>query len=174
MGFMRSYYNLLKANQHVGVSEVNPFHLDDIQWPKRLAEKQSYLPFAVSDVVRLRQAAQEIGNSVLVQYIDKARWTGMRLAEIAQLSVQESVVTVDGIECLKVKEDAKTKAGRGRLVPIANSLTARVPLNQLPPPPAPRLDKKTNKLVAYEAQDVGKRFDRLKTKLGYGEEHVFR
>lgn len=83
MGFMRSYYNWLRANQHVGASEVNPFHLDDIQWPKRLAEKQSYQPFAVSDVVRLRQAAQEIGDTVLLQYIDLAQCTGMRLAEIA-------------------------------------------------------------------------------------------
>ena len=67
MGFVRSYYNWLKTNQHFGASEVNPFHLDDIQWPKRLAEKQSYQPFAVSDVVRLRQAAQEIGDTVLLQ-----------------------------------------------------------------------------------------------------------
>ena len=173
MGFVRSYYNWLKANQHVGASEVNPFHLDDIQWPKRLAEKQSYLPFSVSDVVRLRQAAQEIGDTVLEQYIDIAQWTGMRLAEIAQLSAQESIVTVDGIECLKVKEDAKTKAGSGRLVPIANTLATRVSLQQLPSPPAPKLNKKTNKLVAYEAQDVGKRFGRLKTKMGYGKLHVF-
>ena len=173
MGFVRSYYNWLKANQHVGASEVNPFHLDDIQWPKRLAEKQSYLPFSVSDVVRLRQAAQEIGDTVLERYIDIAQWTGMRLAEIAQLSAQESIVTVDGIECLKVKEDAKTKAGSGRLVPIANTLATRVSLQQLPSPPAPKLNKKTNKLVAYEAQDVGKRFGRLKTKLGYDKQRVF-
>ena len=173
MGFVRSYYNWLKANQHVGASEVNPFHLDDIQWPKRLAEKQSYQPFAVADVVRLRQAAQEIGDTVLERYIDIGQWTGMRLAEIAQLSAQESIVTVDGIECLKVKEDAKTKAGSGRLVPIANTLATRDSLQQLPSPPAPKLNKKTNKLVAYEAQDVGKRFGRLKTKLGYDKQRVF-
>jgi integrase len=173
MGFVRSYYNWLKTNQHVGASEVNPFHLDDIQWPKRLAEKQSYLPFAVADIVRLRQAAKEIGDTVLVHYINIAQWTGMRLAEIAQLSAHESIVTVDGIECLKVKEDAKTKAGSGRLVPIAKTLADRVSLKELPEPPAPKLDKKTNKLVAYEAQDVGKRFGRLKTKMGYGKQHVF-
>ncbi len=171
--FVRSYYSWLRENQHVGATEINPFHRDDIKLPRKLAKKQSYLPFAVSDVVRLRQAAREIGDTVLVQYIDVAHWTGMRLAEIAQLSAQESIVTVDGVECLKVKEDAKTKAGSGRLVPIANSLAVRVSLQQLPTPPAPKLDKKTNKLVPYEAQDVGKRFGRLKTKLGYGKQHVF-
>jgi len=173
LSFVRSYYSWLRVNQHVGASEVNPFHTDDIQLPRKLAKKQSYLPFAVSDVVRLHQAAQGLGDSVLAHYISIAQWTGMRLAEIAQLSAQESIVTVDGIECFKVKEDAKTKAGSGRLVPIANALAAKVPLQQLPTPPAPKLDKKTNKLVAYEAQDVGKRFGRLKTNLGYGKLHVF-
>ena len=126
-----------------------------------------------ADAKGSRPWSSETGDTVLVQYINIAQWTGMRLAEIAQLSALESIVTVDGIECLKVKENAKTKAGSSRLVPVADSLAARVPLRQLPPPPAPKLDKKTNKLVAYEARDVGKRFGRLKTEMGYGKQHVF-
>ena len=60
-------------------------------------------------------------------------------------------------------DDAKTEAGSGRLVPIADTLAARVPLQKLPSPP--NLD--------YSGQDVGKRFGRLKIKLGYGKQHVF-
>ena len=163
MGFVRSYYAWLRENQHVGASEVNPFHLDDIQWPKRLTEKQSYLPFAVSDVVKLRQAAQEAGDTVLMRFIDIAQFTGMRLSEVAQIGAEGSIVTVDGVQCLKVRDDAKTEAGSGRLVPIAHTLAARVPLEQLPAPPS----------QSYAGQDVGKRFGRLKTKLGYGKQHVF-
>ena len=163
MGYVRSYYAWLKENQHVGASEVNPFHLDDIQWPKRLTEKQSYLPFAVSDVVKLRQAAKAIGDTVLVQFIDIAQFTGMRLSEVAQIGAVGSIVSVDGVQCLKVREDAKTDAGSGRLVPIAQTLADRVPLKQLPAPPSPD----------YAGQDVGKRFGRLKSKLGYGKQHVF-
>ena len=163
MGFVRSYYAWLKENQHVGASEVNPFHPDDIQWPKRLTEKQSYLPFAVSDVVRLRQAAQEAGDNVLVRFIDIAQFTGMRLSEVAQIGAEGSIVTVDGVQCLKVRDDAKTEAGSGRLVPIAETLAARVPLEQLLAPPS----------QSYAGQDVGKRFGRLKTKMGYGKQHVF-
>lgn len=163
LSFVRSYYSWLGENQHVGASEVNPFHTDDIQLPRKLAKKQSYLPFAVSDVVKLRQAAQEAGDTVLMRFIDIAQFTGMRLSEIAQLGAKESVATVDGVKCLKVRDDAKTAAGSGRLVPIADTLAARVPLQKLPSPP--NLD--------YSGQDVGKRFGRLKTKLGYGKQHVF-
>ena len=60
------------------------------------------------------------------------------------------------------RNDAKTEAGSGRLVPIAHTL-ARVPLDQLSAPPS----------QSYAGQDVGKRFGRLKTKLGYGKLHVF-
>ena len=48
-------------------------------------------------------------------------------------------------------------------MPIADTLAARVPLEQLLEPPS----------QSYAGQDVGKRFGRLKTKLGYGKQHVF-
>ncbi len=125
----------------MGASEVNPLCIYDISLPRKLVKKQSYLPFAVFEVVKLRQAAQEIGDTVLAQYIDIAQWTGMRLAEKAQLSARESIVTADDVECLKVKKDAKTKAVSCSLVPVVNTLGARVPLQQLPLPPAPKLEK---------------------------------
>jgi site-specific recombinase XerD len=173
LGFVRNYYNWLKANQHIGASEVNPFVAKEIVLNQKLKTKENYLPFEMSELLEIKQAVRATGDERLLQTVEIAQWTGMRLAEIAQLSAQESIVTVDGIECLKVKEDAKTKAGSGRLVPIAKTLADRVSLEELPEPPAPKLDKKTNKLVAYEAQDVGKRFGRLKTKMGYGKQHVF-
>ena len=79
------------------------------------------------------------------------------------MGVEESVATVDGVKCLYVREDAKTAAGSGRLVPVADTLAARVPLHELPSPP--NLD--------YSGPDIGKRFGRPKTKLGFGKQHVF-
>ena len=172
LSFVRSYYSWLRENQHVGASEINPFHTDDIKMPKKLAAKQSYLPFTVSDVVKLRKAAADLADDKLVAFIDIAQWTGMRLAEVAQIS-SESVVVVDGVECLKVKADAKTTAGSNRLIPIADTLASRVPLKELPTPPAPKVNKRSNKSVPYEGQEVGKRFGRLKAKLGYSRQHVF-
>lgn len=122
--------------------------------------------------MRLRKAAVDLADDKLVTFIDIAQWTGMRLAEIAQISA-ESVVVVDGVECLKVKADAKTAAGSNRLIPIASTLASRVELKDLPTPPAPKLNKRSNKSVSYEGQEVGKRFGRLKAKLGYGRQQVF-
>ena len=115
----------------MGASEVNPLHTYDISLPRKLVKKQSYLPFAVFEVVKLRQAAQN-GDTVLAQYIDIAQWTGMRLAEKAQLSARESIVTADDVECLKVKKDAckDEKGVSGSMVPVVNTLGARVPLQQ--------------------------------------------
>jgi integrase len=161
MGYVRSYFLWLRNNQHIGQSQANPFIKDDITWPKRLKEKQSYIPFEVSEVLQLRAAAMSKGDMTLVRFIDIAQYTGMRLAEIAQIS-QDSVVTKDNVMCLQVKEDAKTDASSNRLVPIASTLNQRVDLAAIP---VPSKDD--------EGQAVGKRFGRLKSKLGFGSLKVF-
>ena len=53
---------------------------------------------------KLRQAAQEAGDNVLVRFIDIAQFTGMRLSEVAQIGAEGSIATVDGAQCLKVRE----------------------------------------------------------------------
>ncbi len=85
----------------------------------------------------------------------------MRLAEIAQIS-QDCVVTKDNIICLKVAEDAKTDASSNRLVAIATTWNQRVDLAAIP---VPSMDN--------EGQAAGKRFGRLKSKLGFGRLKVF-
>jgi integrase len=171
IGFVRNYYKWLKLNQHVGASEANPFVADEIMLSQKLKEKEEYKPFEIDELMEIKQAVRGMGDERLLRYIEIAQWTGMRLAEIAQLS-GKSIVTRDGIECIRVG-DAKTKAGSGRLIPIADTLAARVPLKELPAPPPPVLNKRTKKLVPYAGVDVGKKFGRLKTKLGYGPLHVF-
>ena len=172
IGFVRNYYYWLKANQHVGASEVNPFVAKEIILNKKLKEKENYLPFEMFELMEIKQAVRSMGDERLLRYIEIAQWTGMRLAEIAQLS-GKSIVTVDGVECIRVKDDAKSKAGSRRLIPIAKKLADRVSLKELPAPPPPFLNKRTKKLVPYAGVDVGKKFGRLKTKLGYGPLHVF-
>lgn len=172
LGFVRNYYNWLKANQHIGASEVNPFVAKEIVLNQKLKTKENYLPFEMSELLEIKQAVRATGDERLLQTVEIAQWTGMRLAEIAQLS-SRSIVTRDGVECIRVKDDAKTKAGSGRLIPIAKTLADRVPLRELPAPPPPVLHKRTKKLVPYAGVDLGKKFGRIKTKLGYGSLHVF-
>lgn len=172
IGFVRNYYKWLKLNQHVGASEANPFVADEIMLSQKLKEKEEYKPFEMFELAEIKQAVRDMGDERLLRYIEIAQWTGMRLAEIAQLS-GKSIITRDGVECIRVKDDAKTKAGSGRLIPIAKTLADRVSLKELPEPPPPVLNKRTKKLVPYAGVDVGKKFGRLKTKLGYGPLHVF-
>ena len=172
IGFVRNYYKWLKLNQHVGASEANPFVADEIMLSQKLKEKEEYKPFEMFELAEIKQAVRDMGDERLLRYIEIAQWTGMRLAEIAQLS-GKSIITRDGVECIRVKDDAKTKAGSGRLIPIAKTLADRVSLKELPDPPPPVLNKRTKKLVPYAGVDVGKKFGRLKTKLGYGPLHVF-
>ena len=106
IGFVRNYYNWLKANQHVGASEVNPFVAKEIILSQKLKEKENYLPFEMFELMEIKQTVRSMVDERLLRYIEIAQWTGMRLAEIAQLS-DKSIATVDGVHCIRVKDDAK-------------------------------------------------------------------
>jgi integrase len=161
LGYVRSYWLWLRNNQHIGQSKRNPFLKDDIKWPKKLKEKQSWLPFDVPEVVALRSAAVDKGDVVLARFIDIALYTGMRLSEVAQVS-RDSLEDINGIQCLRVRDDAKTAASSSRLVPLVSTLANRVDFGSITPPDA-----------EDAGQAVGKRFGRLKTSLGHGKLKVF-
>ena len=161
MVYLRSYFLWLRNNQHIGQSKRNPFLKDDIKWPKKLKEKQSWLPFDVPEVVALRSAAVDKGDLVLARFIDIALYTGMRLSEVAQVS-RDSLEDINGIQCLRVRDDAKTAASSSRLVPLISTLATRVDFSSIAPPD-----------VEDAGQAVGKRFGRLKTSLGHGKLKVF-
>lgn len=161
MVYLRSYFLWLRANQHIGQSKRNPFLKDDIKWPKKLKEKQSWLPFDVPEVVVLRSAAVDKGDLVLARFIDIALYTGMRLSEVAQVS-RDSLEDINGIQCLRVRDDAKSAASSSRLVPLVSTLATRVDFSSIAPPD-----------LEDAGQAVGKRFGRLKTSLGHGKLKVF-
>ena len=161
MVYLRSYFLWLRNNQHIGQSTRNPFIKEDITWPKKLREKQSWVPFDVPEVVALRSAAVDKGDLVLARFIDIALYTGMRLSEVAQVS-RDSLEDINGIQCLRVRDDAKTAASSSRLVPLVSTLASRVDFSSIAPADAEEA-----------GQAVGKRFGRLKTSLGHGKLKVF-
>ena len=69
------------------------------------------------------------------------------MAEVGALS-SDSVEVVDGIQCFRVKLDAKTEKSAGRLVPIAEGLKRLLPLQNFD--------------FRRRENAVGKRFGRLK------------
>ena len=144
-GYLSEYVGWLQDQRLLSDSVGNPFK--NLRYPKALKQKESYVPLSIDELMILRSAAAAGGDDELVAYIDIARLTGMRLAEVGALSYR-SVETVDGIECFRVKLDAKTAKSAGRLVPIASSLQSLIDLKSFD------LGRRDNA--------VGKRFGRLK------------
>ncbi len=147
-GFMSEYVLWLQDQRLLADSVGNPFR--GLRFPASLKKKQSYLPLSLDEVLAVREAAIAKGDEELVAFIDVGRFTGMRLAEIGALSAN-SVETVDGIECFRVKLDAKTKKSAGRLVPIARGLRTLLNLADF------NFERRENA--------VGKRFGRLKSEV---------
>ena len=118
-GFGAEYFEWLVQKGYVSDEVENPFK--GLRFPKTLARVEGYIPLTLSEILAVRDASVEKGDNELTAYIDVARYTGMRISEVAALS-SDSVQVVDGVECFRVKPDAKTKASSNRLVPIAKSL----------------------------------------------------
>ena len=118
-GFGSEYFLWCIRKGYVSDAVDNPFK--GLRYPKSLKSKDSYVELSLPEIIALRTAAETKGDTELVCFIDVARYTGMRISEIAALST-DSFVVVQGVKCLQVRPDAKTKASSNRLVPIAKSL----------------------------------------------------
>lgn len=146
-GFMADYIFWLQDQRLLKDSVQNPYR--GLRWPKSFKQLEGYIPVNLDEVLAIRSAALEKGDAETVAFIDIARFTGMRIAEVAALSSQ-SIEVVDGIQCFRVKLDAKSAKSAGRLVPISEGLKRLLPLHRFD------LRRRDNA--------VGKRFGRLKTK----------
>ena len=149
-GYLSEYVLWLQDQRLLSDSVANPFR--NLRYPKSLRQKESYVPLNYDEILSLRSAALAKGDTELAAYIDIARLTGMRLAEIGALKA-ESVEDIDGVRCLRVKLDAKTKKSAGRLVPLAAVLERLLTTNGF----------ELNSFdLGRRDNAVGKRFGRLK------------
>ena len=150
VGFLSEYLEWLRYRGFVSQNLQNPFK--NLHFSKQLARPRQYLPLSFDEVRLLRQAAQNANDVLMVNYIDIGRFTGMRLSEIGELSA-EYIVNESGVQCFRVRPDAKTEASSNRLIPIAPALASCVDLKSLD--------------LRGTANAVGKRFGRLKRQLLY-------
>ena len=148
VGFLSEYLEWLRYRGFVSQNLQNPFK--NLHFSKQLAIPRQYLPLSFDEVRLLRQAAQNANDVLMVNYIDIGRFTGMRLSEIGELSA-EYIVNESGVQCFRVRPDAKTEASSNRLIPIAPALASCVDLKSLD--------------LRGTANAVGKRFGRLKRQL---------
>ena len=148
VGFLSEYFEWLRYRGFVFQNHQNPFK--NLHFSKQLARPRQYLPLSFDEVRLLRQAAENTNDVLMVTYIDIGRFTGMRLSEIGELSA-EYIVNESGVQCFRVRPDAKTEASSNRLIPIAPALASCVDLKNLD--------------LRGTHNAVGKRFGRLKRQL---------
>lgn len=162
----RLYWTYLQRKGFVP-EEAEPFKdVISARKSKRAKREDVRRPFDSGEVVSLLHAAIDKGDVALAQFIWIAMWTGCRIGEIGALRVDR--VTNESFEVF----ESKTEAG-DRHVPIhpmlrpllehlvSTSLDGFV-LSGLKPD-----------VFGDRAANVGKRFGKLKTKLGFGPTKVF-
>lgn len=161
---LRGYWTYL-GSVDVVPKDVKPFADLSIPTINKTAKRR---PFTPEDVVKLRKEAGKASDQKLKDLITLAMWTGARLEELCALPVKD----VDLAGRSFSVADSKTEAGV-RVAPIHSELVATMGrlaasstdgfiLSGLP------VDQYGDRGAA-----IGKRFGRLKTRLGYGPEVVF-
>ena len=110
--FLSKYWKYLQQRDYVD-RDLKPF--TDIELPKTLKPRQPREAYTDDEVALILDQLQLKQDNALTAITTLAMYTGARISELAGLR-GESVITIDGITCLKI-DDAKTKAGN-RAVPV--------------------------------------------------------
>jgi len=151
--------------------KVNPFLGHDIPQGggAETAGKDREI-YTKADTLKLQRAALDNDDQPLADLIALGWYTGARIEELCRLTT-DSVITVDGVQCLDFPK-SKSKASK-RVVPIHPSLLAAVD----------RLCKDSTDtfLIPAESADkygkrshaISKAFGRLRTAAGFSKLHVF-
>ena len=162
---LRGYWKYLTSIE-AAPEDALPFAVTTPKQSVKQAAEDKRKPFDAADVVRLLKAAERKEDYHLADLIRLGMWTGARIEELCSLKVSKVGKGFISIE------DAKTSAG-WREVPIHSKLAST--LQRL-------LDKSkdgyvlsglTENKYGDRSNAVGKRFGRLKTAEGYGDNCVF-
>lgn len=163
---LRGYWRYL---QSIGVAgeEHEPFSkLDVSRQNKRTDPRSVRQPFAPADVVKLLNAAIADDDDTLADLIRMGMWTGCRIEELCALKIGQ--VKQDHFAV----SDAKTAAG-WRDVPIHRSLAKTMARLIKGSKDGFVLSGLTANKYGDRSNAIGKRFGRLKERLGFGGQFVF-
>ncbi|WP_170162367.1 tyrosine-type recombinase/integrase [Caldimonas tepidiphila] len=160
----RSYWRYLGTIDAVPPNSF-PFSRDNIREARRVPN-DSWSPFAPADVPRLWQAAKEKRDGPLADLIMLGAYTGARIEELCSLELANV-----GPQSFRIK-DAKTSAG-WREVPIHSKLRPLMKRLREESRDGYLLTGLTFNKYGDRSNAISKRFGRLKSGLGFGENHVF-
>lgn len=170
-GFVRQYFKYLKRMQAIPHDKPNPFEdLDFKQSKKAASTSNKRIAFKAAEVKKLMKAAEDKGDTQLVQLIELAAYTGARIEELCSLKASD-VIKVDGVNCLNIR-DAKTEAGN-REVPIHPSIAKLIKQLIKETGDGYLLSGLTFNKYMQRSNAIGKRFGHMKIAQGFGKGHVF-
>jgi integrase len=168
---LRTYWTWMLDNELLATANVNPF--DNVKTPKvssKDAAKEVRFSYETKDIQKL-DAAVGFGDDMMLKALFAfGIYTGARREEITQLKLSD--ITKDYIKI----HAAKTRAGNRsvpihpQLRPVIDALIANNPSHS---PDSYLLFDLTADRDGKRSVQVGKRFSRLKTKLGFDDGHDF-
>ena len=170
-GFVAKYWKYLQDLEVIAFDKPNPFSQLGLKSNKRRkSDTEDRKPFDTSEILPLIEKAKETGYEHLSAIVAIGAYTGARIEEICSLRVAD-IKEIDGIACICIA-DAKTPAGI-REVPIHNKIKDLIRTLSAASSDGYLLSGLTMNKYGDRSNAIGKRFGRLKTKLGYGPDHVF-
>jgi integrase len=164
---LKSYWGWMQAHEHVS-QDRDPFGGRQIRDRRTRVEQalDKRQRFEPEEVTRLIRASAD--DEPLSALIRLAAFTGGRREGLASLKT-DSVVQVEGIPSLRLQE--KSEAGV-RDVPIHPQIARLVTMLVKDSKAGFLIPSQTNR-YGQRGDSLGKRFTRLKTSLGFDENHTF-
>ena len=167
-GFVAQYWQYLENREAIKEGK-NPFT------KRKYKEKSGTTTvkrqaFRKEDVVQLYKAALNLEDSQLASLIFLGAYTGARIEEICSLKVLD-LQDVEGKLCIQIT-DAKTAAGV-RTIPAQKQIIPHLRQKSSDSNDGYVLSGLTFNKYNDRSNAIGKRFGRLKQKLGFGDEYVF-
>jgi integrase len=173
IGSCRNFYKHLKLIGEVPEDAKEPFivpiesKLSKKRNSKAQNKSESWLPFSTNEVESIYQHAILYQDWVLGQLILIGAYTGARIEEICSLRKEHVNLKNSSLNIT----DTKTEAGE-RQIPIHKTLLPIIE-ELMTCEDEYLLAKLTKSKFDDRSNAIGKRFGRLKTKLGYSRRYVF-
>jgi len=168
--FARRYWKYLEDEGIVSLEARNPFSELNLKTNKKKAEAVVRKAFSKADIESLHGEALKSEDRILGDLIALGAYTGARIDELCELTVDD-VLIAEGVQVLSIR-DAKTKAGV-RSVPVHPELKTLIKRLVEQTQDGYLVLNQTSNKYQKRSNALGKRFGRLKKKLGFGADFVF-
>lgn len=151
--------------------KISPFLNHEFPINKKGKRDDGRKAFNPEDITKLYTGALNHKNTLLKDLICIATYTGCRIEEICQLSVDKSIIKENNILCFSI-EDAKSPAGI-RKIPIHTALIPTIERLKKESSNGMLIPSKSKNKYGILSDLYSKAFGRFKLELGYDKSYVF-